>query len=499
MHEMNGNGKRKSDTSLPDGPEHIDDFHHGGDASHHENAHGLNWWVTGLFMVGECAGGGLVAMPTAVANAGLLGALIVIVISGIAATYTAVQLGWNWTMLQERWPEYRSHCRKPYPAMGYRALGTWHLVSACIDLTQFGVCVAFLLLASNNIHNFLKAFFDINLNFCILILIVAVLILPATMLKSPQDFWPAVVLAMITTSCACVLIIVGSLSDASECKPYVEYGSFDGNNFFLAFGTIMFAYGGHSAYPTIQHDMKKPNQFHMSSILAYTIINLMYVPTAVLGYLTYGDSLRDSVIPSIQIKWMQQTTNVLITLHVCLALTIMFNPINQEVEEVFNLPQTFGWQRIVARSGMMAACVFVAESIPHFGVIFDLVGGSTMTMCAIILPGIFNLFLSAAQKKAGGKINTDHKATLREVFTETPRLKLFINLFVILFGLCGGIAATYSAVRAMVGSQFTPPCYVMPFLSQSHPQDAVGHTNCCGHFMNITRFGSFNDTCTAPS
>jgi len=496
---MNGNGKRKSEISLPNGTEHIDEYGHDSEGRH-ENKHGLNWWVTGLFMVGECAGGGLVAMPTAMVNADLIGGLIVIIISGIAATYTSIQLGWNWTMLQERWPEYRTHCRKPYPAMGYRALGTWfkHLVSVCIDLTQFGVCVAFLLLASNNIHDFLKAFFNINLNFCILILIVALVILPVTMLKSPQDFWPAVVLAMITTSCACILIISGSLMDASTCKPQVNYPGFNFKTFFLAFGTIMFAYGGHSAYPTIQHDMKKPHQFHLSSILAYTIINIMYLPTAVLGYLSYGDGLRDSVIPSLQIKWMQQTTNILITLHVCLALTIMFNPINQEVEEVFNLPQTFGWQRVVARSAMMFACVFAAESIPHFGVIFDLVGGSTMTMCAIILPGIFNLFLTAAHKKAGGKINTDHKATLREVFTETPKLKLAVNLFVILFGLLGGIAATYSAITAMVGSQFTPPCYVMPFLNQSHPNEAVGHTNCCGHYKNISRYGDFSQYCTPP-
>jgi len=245
--------------------------------------------------------------------------------------------------------------------------------------------------------------------------------------------------------------------------------------------------------------MKKPHLFHRSSILAYTIINFMYVPTAVLGFMTYGDSLRDSVIPSLQIKWIQQTTNVLITLHVCLALTIMFNPINQEVEEVFNLPQTFGWQRIVARSGMMLACVFVAESIPHFGVIFDLVGGSTMTMCAIILPGIFNLFLTVAHKKAGGKINTDHKATLREVFTETPPLKLVVNILVILFGLIGGIAATYSAVRAMVSSQFTLPCYIMPFVDQSHPNEALGHTNCCGHYMNLTRYNNYTEYCTPPS
>lgn len=57
------------------------------------------------------------------------------------------------------------------------------------------------------------------------------------------------------------------------------------------------------------------------------------------GYYTYGDSLRDSIINSIQIKWIQQTVNICITLHVILAQIIVFNPMNQEAEELFKIPQ----------------------------------------------------------------------------------------------------------------------------------------------------------------
>lgn len=59
--------------------------------------------------------------------------------------------------------------------------------------------------------------------------------------------------------------------------------------------------GGHAAFPTIQHDMKRPNDFTKSTILAFLITGIFYVPVCVISYLTYGDSLQDSIINSLQV------------------------------------------------------------------------------------------------------------------------------------------------------------------------------------------------------
>lgn len=62
-------------------------------------------------------------------------------------------------------------------------------VSICLDITQFGIAVVFLLLASKNISSFLDSFFSVKVDFCVLILMVSVILWPITMLKSPKDFW----------------------------------------------------------------------------------------------------------------------------------------------------------------------------------------------------------------------------------------------------------------------------------------------------------------------
>ncbi|VDO73062.1 unnamed protein product [Heligmosomoides polygyrus] len=356
------------------------------------NPKGLSWFITGLFVVGDLAGGGLVALPTAMIQSEFYPGLAISVVMTCVVTYTAYVLGLSWNILLNTWPEYREHCRKPYPEIGYRAMGTLvrKLVSVCIDITQFGIAVVYLLLSSKNIHDMIKTFSDTEFSYCFVVLILAVCLLPIT--------W-AVVIAMITTSCAVVLIVIGASLDYGLCSGYTGMPSYQPKNFFLALGTLLFAYGGHSAFPTIQHDMRNPAEFTKSVILAFTIMAVMYGPVCIMGYLTYHDAIRDSIIPSIQTIWIQQACNILITIHCILTLTIVFNPLNQELEDLFNCPHHFGWQRVLIRSGTMMAVAFMAETIPNFGPLLDLFGGSTLTLTSVILPCLFYLYLNAGQIK----------------------------------------------------------------------------------------------------
>uniref|UniRef100_A0A914ZJV6 Amino acid transporter transmembrane domain-containing protein n=1 Tax=Parascaris univalens TaxID=6257 RepID=A0A914ZJV6_PARUN len=368
-------------------------------------------------------------------------------------TYTAYILGKSWVILQRHWPKYRDHCRKPYPEMGERAMGPFIklIVTVCIDITQFGIAVVYVLLSAKNIHDFIGAFFEADFSFCYVILIVGACLLPVTFLKSPQDFWVAVVIGMVTTSCAVILIVIGSALDYGTCAPEV------GEN-----------------------------------VKFVPIIALLYAPVCIMGYITYGNSIQASIINSLQITGIQQAVNILITAHCVLTLTIAFNPLNQDIEELFNVAHHFCWQRVAVRTGVMVAVVFTAESLPTFGPLLDLVGGSTLTLTSLVFPCFFYLYLSAAEEKTlrkGGDVLEEDPLTFMEVIERTPKLRLATCAFVILFGLIGGAAATYSAVNELATTQFTAPCYIQPFLNTVHPSDRQRHTNCCGNWQNITRTG----------
>lgn len=111
-----------------------------------EKPHGLGWIVTGLFIAGYSAGGGIVALAAATGKTGVWLGITQIIVLGIIATYTAHALGQCWLILLRRWPEYtRVHCRKPYAELAYRAIG-WRMrnaTSIILSLNQFGVAGAF--------------------------------------------------------------------------------------------------------------------------------------------------------------------------------------------------------------------------------------------------------------------------------------------------------------------------------------------------------------------
>ena len=53
----------------------------------------------------------------------------------------------------------------------------------------------------------------------------------------------------------------------------------------------------------------------------------------------------------------------------------------------------FGMGRVVVRTLIVLLVLFTAETIPHFGAILSLVGGSTVTFLTFVFPSLFYLKL----------------------------------------------------------------------------------------------------------
>ena len=159
----------------------------------------------------------------------------------------------------------------------------------------------------------------------------------------------------------------------------------------------------------------------------------------------------------------------------------------------------FTWKRCVLRTCMMLLMLIVGLTIPHFGVILSLVGGTTVTACNFVFPPLFYLLLSRQQSVTDGygdppqHCNEDVITAVADAFgsdnsksnetsgsevsqpttsqvSQAPTwtivtIPFYMKLIlaeIMFIGLVGGAASTYSVIASLVSgsSGFTVPCYV---------------------------------------
>ncbi|XP_023239379.1 amino acid transporter AVT1J-like isoform X1 [Centruroides sculpturatus] len=420
---------------------------------------GLSFWKATIFVAGEMAGSGVLALPEAVSNIGWIGILIIIVCC-VNAGYAGVCLGRCWLILEERWPEYRMRMRYPYPAIAYRATCTCmrYVVSFCVDFTLIGVSTVFLLLCSQLVQQLVCSLYD--LSFCFWILIIAAILCPLMWLGTPSDFWPAAVGAFASTAIACVLLIINILSEKSKVQP-PKYKIATLESFFLGFGTVAFAFGGASTFPTFQNDMEKKELFPKCVLVAFSILLLLYIPVSACGYHVFGSSVHPDILLSLEDNPLKMTVEILLAAHLFFAFLIVVNPPAQELEEFFKVPRSFNWKRIVLRTSVMGVVVFIAESIPHFGKILNFVGGSTVTLMTFVFPPIFYMRLCDQR----------HPKWPKRTISLHERVYL---IEVMLIGIVAGVISSYSALNDIFKPDaFTLPCYIN--------LTAASSGNSCGH------------------
>lgn len=86
--------------------------------------HGMGTLVAILFIAGENAGCGVLALPFSFDRTGWSG-LPLLIMCWIDAGICGILIGKCWLILEERWPEFRESCRYPYAAIGEMAYGSW--------------------------------------------------------------------------------------------------------------------------------------------------------------------------------------------------------------------------------------------------------------------------------------------------------------------------------------------------------------------------------------
>ncbi|KAL7642164.1 UNVERIFIED_CONTAM: hypothetical protein RMT77_006724 [Armadillidium vulgare] len=415
---------------------------------------GLSYGMAAFFMVAQMAGAGFLSLPKAVANASWGGAFMIFFFC-VSVAFSASRLGMCWSILEERWEEYRKPARQPYMEIASRALGVHgrRITLFSVLFTQIGSTIVFIILIAGFMNNFVP-----SLSQCLWSLIVTAVLLPIVFLGSPKDFWQASVLAVLSTVVAIIVIDVEMLIQSAKflaANPVHSIPTI--STFSLGFGAILFSYGGSSVFPTIQNDMKDRREFWKSVIISFSTIFLLYFPVGVIGYMLLGDSVKDNILLSIGSSTILTVAVSLQIINLAGTFIISLNPCLQAIEDIIGIPTNFCWQRIAVRTSVILFELIVVLAVPDFGLILNLIGGSTMSCMSFILPPIMYMKLVADK--------SDKTWPERSI----PLWQRAYLWLILVMGIIGGISATVSAILAIAQpSAFKKSCFVNFYGSTSN-------------------------------
>jgi len=136
---------------------------------------------------------------------------------------------------------------------------------------------------------------------------------------------------------------------------------------------------------------------------------------------------------------------------------------------------------------MMLSVIFVGLSVPKFGIVLTLVGGTTIAANTFILPPLFYMLLSKKKSSDKDRVRNEIHLKFTEISTSnnsngseeiaqlsntssestegvmhTSILIKVLLCFLMTIGAVGGITSSYFVIRSLANglSTFTAPCYV---------------------------------------
>lgn len=414
-------------------------------ASRTRAEHGIGLVTACLFIVGEIAGAGVLAMPAALLATGWYLGIFLMIVTCCGSAICGVLLSECWNQMEREDVTLATiKTRNPYSMIGYVAYGRWgsNVTIVSLILTLFGGSIVQLLLSAEMIYSLLKPVISADISFGEWIIIVGLILLPFTFLGSPVDFSPVALFAMCSTSVAALLIVISCLTTEvtpSEAVPPYRI-SFMG--VLVGIGSMCFAFSGASCMPTIQNDMKHKKSFTKSVLIAFAILILIYMPVSVISFNKFGDDIKSNIIRNLPVSALTTSIRILMAGHVLCAYLILINPVNLNIENYFGLDHSFNFFRCFSRVLVTLVAIFTGLSIPKFGKLLSLVGASAVVIQTYILPVVFYHKL----KKNESRVST--------------RMKILL-LVILIASVLTAVGASASAIFDLLDPKaFTKPCYI---------------------------------------
>ncbi|XP_069754253.1 proton-coupled amino acid transporter 1 isoform X2 [Narcine bancroftii] len=376
---------------------------------------GITTPVTLIHLLKGNIGTGLLGLPLAVKNAGIvLGPFSILVIAVVAVHCMQMLVKCSHHLCAKLHKPFLDYgnvvmCSlEESPKLWLRKksnFGRW-FVEFFLILTQLGFCCVYFVFLADNIKQVVDAANitnnDCNQNistiehasmdsrlYMLCFLPFLILLVFVQNLKYLAPFSMVANLAMLASL---IIIYIHLFTNISHVQDLTRVG--DWKSFAMFFGTAIFAFEGIGVILPVENQMQKPQKFPAIMCCAMVIVTTLYISLGVLGYICFGDEIKGSITLNLPPCWLYQSVKILYSFGIFITYAVQFYvaaEILVPLVEVRVSERCKMFVNLLFRTALVIVTCALAILIPRLEIVISLVGSVSSSTLALIVPPLLEI------------------------------------------------------------------------------------------------------------
>ena len=358
------------------------------------NAFLAGWNVTNLIQ-----GTGILGVPYAVKLGGWA-AVGSIFVCGFLCCYTG-KLLIDCLYEESKRTGQRKRVRVNYPDVGEAVWPRWgnKIVSVVQVCEMSGIAVAYIVLLASI---FLDLFHNLtSMDVYEWSVIVACFVLPGIFITRVSVIAWISMISVFALFSGVLTIIIYCITQYQQMS-IDNMPGFQLNSFLIGFGIIVFSFTAHAVFPGVEASMQHPEQYPMMLNIAFANSTITKVVLGLMAIFRYGQEGNQAITINLKSSPVFYIlSNAFVISNVVLAFPLVMFVV-LETWDTKMLPyfphlakeSSFHWfWLLLTRPLLFTFGVFLAITVPHFGLVIGLLGSLTGTSMCFIFPCVFHLKL----------------------------------------------------------------------------------------------------------
>uniref|UniRef100_A0A669DSF0 Solute carrier family 36 member 1 n=1 Tax=Oreochromis niloticus TaxID=8128 RepID=A0A669DSF0_ORENI len=386
---------------------------------------GTSFFQTLIHLLKGNIGTGLLGLPLAVKNAGLVLGPISLLVMGVIAV----------------------HCMKLLVTCSHH-LSAKRTVNLFLIITQLGFCCVYFVFLSDNVKQVVEAAnattvscqtnytnqtqvlvpsFDSRLY--MLCFLPAIILL--VFIRNLKCLAPFSLGANVAMTASLFLIYYYSLTNIPNPIDLPKVGR--AKDYPLFFGTAIFAFEGIGVVLPLENKMHRPQRFTQVLYLGMGIVTFLYISLGTIGYMCFGEHIGGSITLNLPNCWMYQVVKLLYCFGIFITFALQFYVPAEILIPSMVARVSERWETaidLLLRSVMVIFTCALAILIPELDLVISLVGSVSSSFLALIFPPLLQLIVFYG-----------------EGLSLPVKVK---NLVISLVGLVGFVTGTYIAIVEII-------------------------------------------------